>query len=219
MEKKEPIFNKKNNHKHPVIKRLFDFFVSLFLILLLSPILLIVTIINLIVTLGRPFYFDYRVGYHNKQLRVLKFTSMKRRANEEAESYFTDEQKESWNSERKVENDPRVTKFGKILRKTSVDELPQLFNILLGGLSFVGPRPITRHELDMHYTIEQQELLLSVKPGLTGNWAVNGRNNVEYRNGKRQEMELEYAKNATIKNDLRIIGKTFGALVNYKAVK
>ena len=212
-------FPKKSKHSHPVLKRLFDFFVSLFIILLLSWLILIVLFLNLIMTLGRPFYFDVRVGYHGKTIKILKFTTMKKNANENAELYFTEEQKEDWKNERKVDNDPRVTKFGRILRKTSIDELPQLFNILFGSLSFVGPRPITEQELEMHFTKEQQIELLSVKPGLTGNWATSGRNNVEYQNGKRQELELEYADNATIKNDLKIIRKTFKALFDFNAVK
>lgn len=203
---------------YSVLKRLLDILIAFFGIIVASPLILIVSIINLFASKGHPYYLDKRVGYKGKDIKVIKFTSMKNDANTN-EEYFSDEQKELWESERKVENDPRITKFGFILRKTSIDEIPQLFNILIGDLSFVGPRPVTRHETIIHYTEEEREKLFSVKPGLTGNWAVHGRSSVEYKTHKRQELELEYVDKVSFLTDLKIVLRTFKALFTFKEVK
>jgi len=135
---------KGNNWWYRFTKRLFDFFSSLIVILLISWLLLILWFINLIATKGHPIYKDKRVGYKGKEISVYKFRSMYFDANDKPEKYFTKEQMEIWLRERKVDNDPRITKFGKFLRKTSLDELPQLFNILFGSMSVIGPRPISK---------------------------------------------------------------------------
>ena len=210
---------KANSKGYRFIKRTFDIIVSFFALIFLSWLFVVLTIINLIVTRGKPYYLDPRVGYKNKDIKVIKFTSMAKDAEEHAEEYLDDEQIKMWETERKVDNDPRVTKFGNFLRKSSLDELPQFVNILIGTVSIVGPRPITRKELEMHFTEEERKLLVSTRPGLTGNWAVNGRSSVEYKNHKRQELELEYVKNASIKNDIKIILKTFGAILRFKDAK
>ena len=97
-----------------------------------------------------------------------------------------------YETERKVDNDPRVTKFGKFLRMMSIDELPQFFNILAGNMSFVGPRPVTDRELDDNFTEEEKKLLLSAKPGLISYWGVHGRSKVTWESKDRQKLELEY---------------------------
>jgi lipopolysaccharide/colanic/teichoic acid biosynthesis glycosyltransferase len=206
----------KQYHLYRPLKRFFDIFLSLFGILVLSWLMIIVFIINIFSSHGRPFYVDKRVGRWGRPLGILKFTSMKKDADTHPEKYFTKEQMKQWKKERKVPNDPRITKFGKFIRKTSLDELPQLFNVLIGQISIVGPRPITERELKLNFTKEEREKLLSVKPGLTGNWAVNGRNACEYSDHRRQSLELEYIDKVSFRTDIKIILKTFLAVLNFK---
>ena len=200
-------------------KRSADIFIALVGIILSSWLILIVALLNLIFTKGRPFYIDHRVGKHGKHIGIIKFTSMERDADTNPEKYLNKKQMKQWKKERKVEDDPRITKFGKILRKTSIDELPQLFNILVGSISFIGPRPITERELSLNFTPEEREKLLSLKPGLTGNWAVNGRSSAEFKNHRRQELELEYIDKISLKTDIKILLKTFVAVLNVKNAK
>ena len=123
---------------------------------------------------------------------------------EEMIALFTPEQRKEWEENYKLKNDPRITKAGKFLRKTSLDELPQLFNILKGEMSFVGPRPVVSDELSWYQN--NKDRLLSVKPGLTGWWAANGRSEVSYP--ERCDYELYYVDNASLLLDLKILFKT-----------
>lgn len=209
----------KKNIFYYIIKRLFDFFGALFLILLLSPFLLIILIINAIVTKGAPVYFDKRVGKNNKVLMLPKFRSMYKDANTHPERYFTDEQMKQWKDERKVKKDPRITPFGKFLRKSSLDETLQLFNILFGSMSAVGPRPITESEMDLNYTGEQKKILVSARPGLVSNWGVNGRNLISYEHGERQKLELEYFEKRSLWYDLKLLFKAVGAVISRKGAQ
>lgn len=123
------------------------------------------------------------------------------------EDMLTPEQLEEYKKEFKINNDPRITKIGKFLRKTSLDELPQLFNILKGELSVIGPRPVVAEELEMYGESERAKFL-SVKPGLTGYWQAYARNNATYESGERQRMELYYVDHACIWFDIKILLKT-----------
>lgn len=201
------------------LKRAFDI-VSSFL--LLSFISLFFVILCLIVKLGSkgPIFFkDQRVGKNNRDIKVLKFRTMFIDAEEKIEKYLTPEEIEIWKKERKLDHDPRITKIGKFLRKTSLDELPQLINILIGNMSVVGPRPITRLELEENYSTEEQKILLSARPGLISNWGVNGRNNVQYLDGKRQELELDYYKRRSLWYDLKLIFKAIAVVFSTKGAK
>lgn len=189
------------------IKRLFDIFSTFVLLTIISWFFLIITFINLIVTKGAPFYVDFRVGKNGKVLKLLKFRSMYKDAQEHPDKYFSEEQMKQWQKERKVVEDPRITKFGKFLRKSSIDELPQLLNIFVGSMSVVGPRPVVQKELDDHYTKEEIAILLSARPGLISHWAVNGRNLVGYDTGERQKLELEYFNKRSLLYDLGMIFK------------
>ena len=133
------------------------------------------------------------------------------------ERSFTPEEYENYLKEFKLEteNDSRITKVGKFLRKTSLDELPQLWDIFVGKISIVGPRPLIRLELETKYN-DDAEKLVSVKPGLTGWWAVNGRNNCTYMSGERQKAELYYVDNRSIMLDIKILFKTFTAVFSRK---
>ena len=117
-----------------------------------------------------------------------------------------------------MENDPRITRVGKFLRKTSLDELPQLFNILFGLISVVGPRPVCERELD-NFTDEQREKLLCVKPGLTGCWQVYGRKSATYKNGERQRLELTYLQKRGFFYDLKLIFLTIPAVLKQEGAK
>lgn len=209
----------KKNISYFILKRLFDILSSLIAILLLSWLIIILLIINAFATKGAPMYVDLRVGKNGKPLKLLKFRSMYKDANTRPEKYLNAEQLEQFKRERKVTNDPRITGFGKFLRKTSLDELPQLFCIFIGSMSVVGPRPIIKDELETNYTEEQIRILLSARPGLISNWGVNGRNLVKYDNGKRQNLELEYFNKRSLWYDLKLIFKAVGAVLGRKGAQ
>ena len=210
---------KRNSWLYFVVKRLFDFLSSLIAIVAISPILIIILIINTFATGGAPVYIDRRVGKNGKVLNIPKFRSMHYDANDKAKYYLNKKQMKQWKTERKVHNDPRVTKFGKFLRVSSLDETLQLFCILFGTMSVIGPRPITEDEINQFFTEEERKVLLSAKPGLISNWGVNGRNLVTYKSGKRQKLELDYFKKRSIGYDLLLIFKAVGSVVSHKGAE
>ena len=210
---------KKKSFIYFSIKRLFDIFSTFFMITLISWFLFIIFIINLIVTKGKPIYVDHRVGKNGKTINLLKFRSMYGDAQTNPEKYFNEEQMKQWKTERKVPNDPRLTGFGKFMRKTSIDELPQLFNIFIGQMSVVGPRPVVQKEIDDNYTEEQRKILLSARPGLISYWGVNGRNTVSYDDGRRQQLELEYFNKRGLFFDLGLIFKAIFVVISCKGAK
>ena len=126
---------------------------------------------------------------------------------------------EEWKENYKIENDPRITKIGKFIRKTSIDELPQLFNIFKGDMSFVGPRPITKLELEHNFTEYEANVFTSAKPGLTGYWQVCGRSNVSFENGERQKIELEYFSKRGFWYDIGLIFRTIPAVLKTRGAK
>ena len=151
-----------------------------------------------------PIFFKHkRIGKNGKEIYIYKFRTMVENA-EGLIKQFTPEQMEEFKTNFKLENDPRITKIGKFLRKTSFDELPQLLNIIKGELSIIGPRPVIAEELEK-YGINKEKFL-SVTPGLTGYWAANGRSTTTYE--QRMEMELYYVDNMSFKLDLKIFFKT-----------
>ena len=201
------------------LKRLFDFLSAFFALLLIGWFLLILGIVIAICLKGNPIYADKRVGKNGKEISVLKFRSMYKDANEHSEKYLNEEQMKQFAEERKVDNDPRVAPIGRFTRKTSLDELPQLLNIFIGNMSLVGPRPITRTELDSHFDETQQKILLSAKPGLTGHWQVSGRSDLDFQSGERQKLELQYFEIRGVGTDLKILFKTIPAVLKHKGAK
>lgn len=155
---------------------------------------------------GPVLFVHKRKGLMGKELRVYKFRSMSEGA-DDLEASLTDEETERYYKEYRLDNDPRVTRAGRFLRRTYMDELPQLINILEGDMSLVGPRPVTEEELSF-YSDSERKKLLSVKPGLTGYWQVFGKRRATYQNGRRQQMELYYADNASLALDIRILLRT-----------
>ena len=158
---------------------------------------------------GSPIYTQERVGRLGRPFRIYKFRTMVADA-DDVEKYLDSEQLAEWHRERKVDNDPRITQLGRILRRTSLDELPQFLNVLIGQLSVIGPRAITYDELE-HYGREAP-LLLSVPQGITGAWQTGPRNDATFENGERQSVEIGYVRHASIGKDIRVFGATFGAM-------
>lgn len=185
------------------IKRALDVVVSSILLVALSPIFLIIAILIKAESKGPVFFAHKRIGKNGKKIKILKFRTMVENA-EDLIKEFTPAQMEEFQKNFKLKNDPRITNMGKFLRKTSLDELPQLINIIRGELSLIGPRPIVDRELEKYKN--NKEKFLSVTPGLTGYWAANGRSNTTYE--QRMIMELYYIDNLSWKLDVKIFLKT-----------
>ena len=191
-----------------IVKRILSILCSVISIIVLSPLFIIISLAVKISSKGSVFFIHERIGFQGKKFKLIKFRTMVDNA-EDMIAAFTPEQKKEWEENFKLKDDPSITKIGKFLRKTSLDELPQLINILKGDMSFVGPRPIVEDELSWYG--DNKEKLLSVKPGLTGWWAVNGRSDVPYP--ERCDFELYYVDRVSFGFDLLILVKTLGAIV------
>lgn len=209
----------KGGKLYDFVKRSFDIISSLFVIILISWLLLILFVIQIFATKGHPIFADNRIGKNGKRIKVYKFRSMYYDAETNIDKYLSAEQKEIWIRERKLDNDPRITKFGNFLRKTSLDELPQLFNILFGSMSVVGYRPMSEREINDHFNDYERNILFKAKPGLTGYWQVYGRSDVDFESGKRQKLELEYFGKRSFIFDLSLIFKTIPAVLKHKGAK
>ena len=188
------------------VKRVFDICASLVAIILLSPVFLLVSALVYLGDPGPVAYGQIRIGKNGKPFKMWKFRSMYKNSDRMIDQ-LTPEQKKQYYTEFKIDNDPRITKIGNFLRKTSLDELPQLFNVLFNDMSLIGPRPLIESEIQMNYADTYQELL-SVKPGVTGYWQAYARNNATYQSGERQEMELYYVHHASAWLDVKILFKT-----------
>ena len=153
-------------------------------------------------------YTQKRVGKSGRLFKIWKFRTMVPDADEKLKELLKQEEyREQWEKNQKIVNDPRITKVGRFLRKTSIDELPQIINVLKGDMSLVGPRPLIVNELAMH---EGLRLYQKVKPGITGWWGCNGRSNIEYR--ERLELEYYYVKNISLYLDVLCIFRTIFAV-------
>lgn len=205
-----------NNKKivYRAIKRVFDIVLSLIGMVLLSPVFLIIAIIIKLDSKGPVFFIHSRIGEKGKPIGIYKFRTMVDNAEDLIKS-FTPEQKEEFERSYKLEDDPRITKIGNFLRKTSLDELPQILNILKGELAIIGPRPIVQAELDKYE--DNKDKFLSVKPGLTGYWAANGRSDTTYE--ERMQMELYYVDNMSFKLDVQIFFKTIFAVLKKEGAR
>ena len=185
------------------IKRVIDVIFASIALILLSPVFAIIAIAIKIDSKGPVFFTHKRIGKNGNIIKLYKFRSMVINAEELIKS-FTPEQMREYKENYKLTNDPRITKVGKFLRKTSLDELPQLINIINGDLSIIGPRPLVADELEKYGV--NKDKFLSVTPGLTGYWAANGRSNTTYE--QRMEMELYYIDNLSLTMDIKVIFKT-----------
>lgn len=191
------------------VKRLFDIICGLIGCALLIPITLVVKIAYLATGDKNPiFYTQQRVGKNGKIIHIYKFRSMVPDADRKLEELLQNEEyRKEWEESQKLHNDPRVTKVGKFLRRTSLDEFPQFINVLKGDMSLVGPRPLIEGELESHNGLK---LYQQVKPGITGWWACNGRSNIDYT--ERLDLEYHYVKHCSLYLDLLCILRTIIAV-------
>lgn len=207
----------KTKYVYLVVKRCFDIIMSLIGVMFLLPIAFIVKVLNM--CLGdyeSIFYKQKRIGKNGKFIYIYKFRSMIPNADEVLKELLKQkEYKEEWDKNQKFDNDPRITKTGKILRKTSLDEVPQFINVLKGDMSMIGPRPLIEGELDNHNG--NHELYESIRPGITGWWACNGRSATTYE--ERLDLEYYYVKNCSLKLDIKCIFKTISAVISKKGAK
>lgn len=200
-------------------KRFFDLFLSLLGLILIAWLFALLAILVKLSSPGPVLFEDHRVGKDYKPIKVYKFRSMYIDAETNIDKYLTPEQKDIWIRERKLDNDPRITKIGKFMRKTSLDELPQILNVIGGSLSLVGPRPITEMEIDEHFTKEETEIMLSAKPGITGYWQVYGRSDADFASGERQKLTLEYFSKRSLWLDFKILILTIPVVIKHKGAR
>jgi Undecaprenyl-phosphate galactose phosphotransferase WbaP len=195
-----------------VLKRIFDIVVALILLVPLLPICLIATL--MIMLEGGPILFAHeRVGRGGRTFKCLKFRTMVPDASKLLEEVLASHPcvREEWMQTRKLRNDPRTTKIGNFLRVTSIDELPQLINVLRGDMSLVGPRPVVHQELREHYKSDNSYYLL-VRPGLTGLWQISGRNHANYQ--QRVHLDSWYVRNWTLWGDIMILLRTVSVVLS-----
>ena len=187
--------NETNKLGYFFVKRCFDIFCGFIGLIVLIPVTIILKIAYMISgDFKSIFYTQKRIGKHGKTIKMFKYRSMVYNADEILEEMLKKEKyRKEWEKNQKFENDPRITKIGKFIRKTSIDELPQLLNVLKGDMSIIGPRPLIEGELELH---DGLQLYNKVRPGITGWWACNGRSNIEYR--ERLELEYYYVHNCSL---------------------
>ncbi len=192
------------------VKRAFDIVFSLAVCLVLLVPVALLCLAIVIDSPGSPFFRQERIGKGGRRIYIWKLRSMYSDAHDDPRKYLTGEQFAQWEREQKVDGDPRITRVGRFLRNTSLDELPQFIDVLTGELSVIGPRPVTLEET--YEFGNARDEFLSVKPGITGWWQVTERNGATWANGDRQMLELFYVRHASLALDFRIFVRTFKAM-------
>ena len=201
-------YNREENSVYLFLKRTLDIILSSIALIIFLPIFLLLILIIRLDSKGPALFGHKRIGKNGKEISVYKFRSMVINAQEVLEN-FTPEQKAEFEKNFKLENDPRITRVGNFLRKTSLDELPQLVNILKGDMSIVGPRPIVKAEINKYGEFANK--LFSVTPGLTGHWQANGRSDTTYE--ERVQMDMFYIENRNLALDIKIIFQTVASVI------
>ena len=193
------------------LKRVIDFVLALFAILLVSPLLTVCYLAVLSTTRRDPIFRHRRVGFGGRCFDCYKFRTMEEWSQDEFLAHLDDNPSaiDEWLTTHKLTNDPRVTSLGSFLRKSSLDELPQLFNVLKGDMSLVGPRPVTALELGRYAA--KASTYLSCRPGITGLWQISGRSSTSFR--RRVTYDVFYARNWSLRFDLEILIKTLPAVI------
>ena len=204
---------KKQNIAYRFVKRLIDIVAGIVGIIILIPLTIVLGIIRIIKKEndGPLFYEQLRIGKNGKQFRMYKYRSMCMNADERLKEYLekNEEAKKEYKKYKKLKCDPRVTELGKVLRATSLDEFPQLINVLIGNMSLVGPRPyLPREQKEMG---EYYSTIIKVKPGITGPWQIRGRSKITFED--RLKLDLEYVNKCSIKNDIKILWNTFAKVL------
>ena len=191
---------------YKIIKRFLDFIFAFLLIILLIPLFLIIGILIKISSKGSIIYIQKRIGKNNTSFSCYKFRTMHPQSKYLLKKILIKNKdfKNQFSETRKIINDPRITKIGKFLRFSSLDELPQIFNVLIGDMSFIGPRPIVKSEIKKYGKEFGQ--VFSIKPGISGLWQVSGRNNLTY--DKRVELDINYSENINFLLDVKIFIRT-----------
>ena len=196
-----------------VVKRAFDVTIASTTLVLMAPIMILIALLILVTTGGPVFFVQQRVGFRRRLFGCRKFRTMVVDAGDRLTAYLAEHPAaaQSWRETQKLRNDPRVTWLGRILRKSSLDELPQLFNVLRGDMSCIGPRPVLWDEL-ARYGSHATEYARA-KPGLTGMWQVNGRSNASYAH--RVKCDRYYVRRWSVGLDLGILFKTIPAVIKF----
>ncbi len=199
--------------KHVPFKRVFDIFFSLSCLILGSPFFLLIALLVRLTSPGKIVYSHERIGRGGKPFLCYKFRTMYKDADQRLKDILNTnpEWRKEWESTYKLKKDPRITRFGAFLRKTSLDELPQFWNVLKGDLSVVGPRPVVQAEVEKYLGIKAYKIL-SIRPGLTGPWQVSGRSDITcYQT--RVQLDEYYVDHLSILLDLKLIAKTIPAML------
>ena len=191
---------------YKILKRFLDFVFSFVLIIFLTPLFLIIGVIIKINSKGPILYTQKRIGKNNVTFSCYKFRTMHPQAKYLLREILIKNPnfKSEFEKTRKIINDPRITKIGKFLRFTSLDELPQIFNVLKGDMSLIGPRPIVKSEIKRYGNDFKK--VFSIKPGISGLWQVSGRNKLSYN--KRVELDIFYSENISFRLDIKIFIRT-----------
>lgn len=206
---RQPIPGVNDTYRYHVVKRGFDVVFSACASVACAVPMAVMCALIWLDDPGWPLYKQRRVGRYGQPMDIWKLRSMVVGA-DEVEKHLTPEQMEQWLTEHKVTDDPRVTKIGKFLRRTSLDELPQFWNVLTGQMSVIGPRPVEPDELAAYDDSAVE--FLSITPGITGWWQTVSRNDAKYEDGQRQDFELYYVRNRGPRIDMKIFFDTFGAM-------
>lgn len=197
------------------LKRLFDIIFSFCVLILLFPLFLLIALVIRVTSKGKSIYYQTRIGRGGVYFRCYKFRTMYQNADLILEDIFTkdpDKRKE-WQEMHKLKNDPRITPIGAFLRKSSLDELPQFWNVLKGDLSVVGPRPVVEEEINRHFGNKAHKIF-SVRPGITGLWQISGRSDTSYTT--RIALDENYVENRSFLRDLKIIALTIPSMLSKK---
>jgi undecaprenyl-phosphate galactose phosphotransferase len=210
------LFKINNNLKSfssAIIKRTFDLVVGMLMLPFLLPIIGVLGILIKITSPGPVFYTQPRIGRKGKPFHIIKFRSMFRDADQRLTHLLENDAKvrQEWDLNYKLKNDPRITGIGKFLRNTSLDELPQIFNVIKGEMSLVGPRPVLQDEIDQYYK-DYSEYYYLVRPGITGIWQVSGRSNTNYE--IRVRLDTWYVLNWSVWLDTVVLCKTIKVVLN-----
>ena len=200
-----------NRASYRAIKRLFDLTLSLIITVTISPIMLAIYLLLKLNGIKNPIYRHERIGLNGEKIQVLKFRTMYQNGDEILNEYLKNNEiaRQQWYDQRKLSNDPRITPIGNYLRKTSLDELPQLFNVIWGDMSLVGPRPIVKEEMSQY--AEGMHYYYQVRPGITGIWQISGRSLTTYQ--ERIQLDKWYIKNWSIWYDIAILIRTIGVVI------